>query len=180
LQQPRIAAHRTLGAETAHDLVLVVSRLSGHLAQAASIPEPRRTRRGALLVSPYLRRRKLIIRSFGTEGQHRSVGLFLHNKTHTTRAASTFPLDHHCKVSPGAEAVHEPKPTARPDVVNSFRRPFSPTLLLLLSCALQRSNPSPKEEERKVTDGRWAGRPAAMAPPAGWWRTSGGQGKRRW
>jgi hypothetical protein len=29
---------------------------------------------------------------------------------------------------PEAEAVRELKPTARPDVVNSFRRPFSPTV----------------------------------------------------
>jgi hypothetical protein len=84
LQQPRIVAHRTFGAETAHDLVLVASCLSGHLVQAATIPEPRCTRRGALLVPPYLRRRKSTIRTFGTEGQHRSVGLFLQNKTHTT------------------------------------------------------------------------------------------------
>jgi hypothetical protein len=93
LQQPRIAAHRTFDAETAHDLALVASGLSGHLAlvasglsghlaQAASIPEPRRTRHVALLVPPYLRRRKSTVRAFGTECQHRSVGLFLHNKTH--------------------------------------------------------------------------------------------------
>jgi hypothetical protein len=100
LQQPRIAAHCTFGAETAQDLALDASGLSGHLAQAASTPEPRHTRRAALLVPPYLRRRKSIIRAFGTEGQHRSVGLFLHNKTHITRAASAFPLNHHCKTCP--------------------------------------------------------------------------------
>jgi hypothetical protein len=43
LQQPRIVAHCTFGAETTHDLVLLASCLSGHLGQAASIPEPRCT-----------------------------------------------------------------------------------------------------------------------------------------
>jgi hypothetical protein len=99
LQQPRIMAHRTFGAETAHDLALVASGFSEHLAQAASISEPRRTRRMALLVPPYLRRRKSTIRTFSTEGRHHSVGLFLHNKTHITRAASAFSLNHHCKTS---------------------------------------------------------------------------------
>jgi hypothetical protein len=80
LQQARIAAHRTFGAEAAHDLALVASGLSGHLAQSASILEPRRTRRVALLVPPYLWRQKLTVCAFGTEGQHCSVGLFLHNK----------------------------------------------------------------------------------------------------
>jgi hypothetical protein len=56
LQQPRITAHRTFDAETAHDLALVASGFLGHLAQAAAIPEPRRTRRMALLVPPYLQR----------------------------------------------------------------------------------------------------------------------------
>jgi hypothetical protein len=97
LQQPRITAHRTFGAETAHDPALVASGFSGHLAQNASIPEPRCTRCVALLVPPYLRCRKSSIRTFGTEGQHHSVGLFLHNKTHITRAASAFSLNHHCK-----------------------------------------------------------------------------------
>jgi hypothetical protein len=53
----------------------------------------------ALLVPPYLRRRKSTIRTFGTEGRYHSVGLFLHNKTHITRAASAFSLNHHCKIS---------------------------------------------------------------------------------
>jgi hypothetical protein len=97
LQQPRITVHRTFGAETAHDPALVASGLSGHLAQIASVLEPRRTQRVALLVPPYLRRRKSSIRTFGTEDQHHSVGLFLHNKTHITRAASAFSLNHHCK-----------------------------------------------------------------------------------
>jgi hypothetical protein len=99
LQQPRITAQRTFGAETAHDPALDASGFPGHLAQTASIPEPRRTRRVALLVPPYLQRRKSSIRTFGTEGQHHSVGLFLHNKTHITRAASTFSLNHHCETS---------------------------------------------------------------------------------
>jgi hypothetical protein len=99
LQQPRITTHRTFGAETAHGPPLVASGFPGHLAQTASIPEPRRTQRVALLVPPYLRRRKSSIRAFGTEGQHHPVGLFLHNKTHITRAASAFSLNHHCKTS---------------------------------------------------------------------------------
>jgi hypothetical protein len=97
LQQPRITAHRTFGAETTRDPALDASGFPGHLAQTASIPEPRRTRRVALLVPPYLRRRKSSIRTFGTEGQHHSVGLFLYNKTHITRAALAFSLSHHCK-----------------------------------------------------------------------------------
>jgi hypothetical protein len=99
LQQPRITAHRSFGAETAHDLALVASGFSGHLAHAAFIPEPRCTRRMALLVPPYLRCRKSTIRTFGTEGRHHTVGLFLHNKTHITQATSAFSLNHHCKTS---------------------------------------------------------------------------------
>jgi hypothetical protein len=120
LRQPRIAAHRTFGAGTAHDLVLVASGLSGHLAQATSIPELRRTRRVALLVPPYLRRRKLTVRAFGTEGQHCSVGLFLHNKnSHNLSSISVSvksPLQNFPRL---AEAVREPKPTARPDVIKA-------------------------------------------------------------
>jgi hypothetical protein len=115
------------GAETAHDLALVASGLSGHLSQAASIPELRRTRRVALLVPPYLWRRKSTVRAFSTEGQYHSVGLFLHNKTHITRAAFVFVKSPLQSFPRRAEAVHGPKPTARPDVVKSFRRPFSPT-----------------------------------------------------
>jgi hypothetical protein len=72
---------------------------SGRLAQTASIRKLRRTRRVALLVPSHLLRRKSSIRTFGTEDQHHSVGLFLHNKTHITRAASAFSLNHHCKTS---------------------------------------------------------------------------------
>jgi hypothetical protein len=90
-QQPRIAAHRTFGAETAHDLALVASGLLGHLAQVSPIPEPGRTRRMALLVPPYLRCRKSTVRTFDTEGQHHSVGLFLHNKnSHNPSSISVF------------------------------------------------------------------------------------------
>jgi hypothetical protein len=99
LQQPRITVHRTFGAETTRDPALDASGFLGHLAQTASIPEPRRTRRVALLVPPYLRRRKSSIRTFGTEAQHHSVGLILYNKTHITRAALAFSLNHHCKTS---------------------------------------------------------------------------------
>jgi hypothetical protein len=125
LQQPRNAAHCTFGAETAHDLALAASGLSGHLAQAASIPEPRRTRRMALRVPPYLRRRKLTVRAFGTEGQHCSVGLFLHNKnSHNLRSISVSvksPLQSFPRL---AEAARELKPTARPDVVKASEGHF--------------------------------------------------------
>jgi hypothetical protein len=126
LQQPRIAVHHTFGAETARDLALVASGLSGHLAQAASIPEPRRTRRVALLVPPYLRRRKLTVRAFGTEGQHCSVGLFLHNKNSHNLSSISVSVKSPLQSLPRlAEAAREPKSTARPDVVKASEGHFA-------------------------------------------------------
>jgi hypothetical protein len=90
----------TFGAETTRDLALVASRLSGHLARVASSPGPRCTQRVALLALPNLRRRNATVRAFGTEVQHCSDGLHLHNKTHITQAALVFPLNHQCKTSP--------------------------------------------------------------------------------
>jgi hypothetical protein len=110
LQQPRITAHRTFDAETTRDPALDASGSLGHLAQTASIPEPRRTRRVALLVPPYLRCQKSSIRTFGTEGQHQSVGLFLYNKTHISRVALAFSSNHHCKTS-----FVDPKPCVGPN-----------------------------------------------------------------
>jgi hypothetical protein len=51
-------------------------------------------------LSPSLRRRSTTVRAFGTEGQHRSDGLLLHNKTYITRVVLAFPLSQHCKNSP--------------------------------------------------------------------------------
>jgi hypothetical protein len=47
--RPRVAAHRTFGAEAAWDLAPAASCLLGHHARAASSPDPRRSRRAALL-----------------------------------------------------------------------------------------------------------------------------------
>jgi hypothetical protein len=128
-QQPRITARCTFGAEIAHDLALVASGLLGHLAQVAPIPEPGRTRRMVLLVPPYLRRRKSTVRTFGTEGQHHSVGLFLHNKnSHNLSSISVFVKSSLQSFPRRAEAVRGPTSTAQPDVVKSFRRLFSPTV----------------------------------------------------
>jgi UDP:flavonoid glycosyltransferase YjiC (YdhE family) len=125
LQQPCIAAHRTFGAEIAHDLALVASGLSGHLARAASISEPRRTRRVALLVPPYRRRRKLTVRAFGTEGQHCSVGLFLHNKNSHNLSSISVSVKSPLQSFPHlTEAAREPKPTVRPDVVKASEGHF--------------------------------------------------------
>jgi hypothetical protein len=133
LQQPRIAAHRTFGAETAHDLALVASGLSGHLAQAASIPEPRHTRRVALLVPPYLRRRRLIVRAFGTEGQYCSVGLFLHNKNSHNLSSISVSVKSPLQSFPRlAEATREPKPTTRSDVVKASEGHFPQQLCVSL------------------------------------------------
>jgi hypothetical protein len=63
---------------------VVTSCLPRHLALAAFIPEPRRIQRAALLVPPDLQRRKSTVHAFDTEGQDRSDGLLLHNKTHIT------------------------------------------------------------------------------------------------
>jgi hypothetical protein len=135
LQQPRITAQRTFGAETAHDPALDTSGFPGHLTQTASIPKPRRTRRMALLVPPYLRRRRSSIRTFGTEGQHHSVGLFLHNKTHITRAASAFSLNHHCKTSsvdPKSCVAETDNPAGRGKMLPKTIFPNKPILMYLL------------------------------------------------
>jgi hypothetical protein len=125
LQQPRIAAHRTFGAETTHDLALVALCLLGHLARAAFIPEPGRTRRATLLVPPNIRRRKSTVCAFGIEGQHRSGGLLLHNKnSHKPSSVSVSikpPLQSLPRI---AEAARGPKPSARPDVVKASEGHF--------------------------------------------------------
>jgi hypothetical protein len=73
---------------------------SGHLTRAASSPGPRCSRRAALLASPNLRRRGMTARTFGTEGQHCSDGLLLHDKTHITQVTLAFPSNQHCENSP--------------------------------------------------------------------------------
>jgi hypothetical protein len=74
--------------------------LPGRPAQTALTPVSGRTRRVALLAPSHLRRRRSPIRTFGTEDQRHSVELFLHNKTHITRAASAFSLNHRCELPP--------------------------------------------------------------------------------
>jgi hypothetical protein len=79
---------------------LAASCHSGHLARAAASPGPRCSRRAALLASPNLRRRGMTARTFGTEGQRRSDGLLLHDKTHITQVTLAFPSNQHCESSP--------------------------------------------------------------------------------
>jgi hypothetical protein len=99
-QQPRVAAPRTFGTETAQDLALVASCLRGRLARATSSPGPRCSRWATLQAPPNLRRRSTTVRAFGTEGQHCSDELLLHNRTHITRISLAFSLNQHCKNSP--------------------------------------------------------------------------------
>jgi hypothetical protein len=65
------------------------------LAPARGVPDARQS---WLLLS--LRRRSTTARAFGTEGQHCSDGLLLHDKTHMTQAALVFPSNQHCESSP--------------------------------------------------------------------------------
>jgi hypothetical protein len=73
---------------------------SGHLSRAAPSPSPRCFRRAALLASPNLRRRGMTARTFGTEGQHCSDELLLHDKTHITQVTLAFSSNQHCENSP--------------------------------------------------------------------------------
>jgi hypothetical protein len=129
-QQPRVATHRTFGTETAQDLALVTSCLQGHLARAASGPGPRCSRRAALQAPPNLRRRNTTVRAFGTEDQLCSDELLLHSKTHITRVALAFPLNQHCKNSPVQPKLCVSRNRHPGRTWTSFRRPFSPTMLL--------------------------------------------------
>jgi hypothetical protein len=59
-----------------------------------------------LQAPPNLRRRSTTVRAFGTEGQHRSDELLLHNRTHITRISLAFSLNQHCKNSPVQPRLH--------------------------------------------------------------------------
>jgi hypothetical protein len=115
LRQPRVAALRTFGAEATHDLVLVASVLSGQLAQAASIPELRRTRgaSGSSIPSspkvshPRLRRRRPAPFGWAIPA-HKNP----HNLSNINVSVK-LPLPSFPRL---AEAVRELKLTAWPDV----------------------------------------------------------------
>jgi hypothetical protein len=141
-QQPRVAAHRTFGTEIAQDLALVASCLRRRLARATSSPGPRCSRHAALQAPPNLRRRSTTVRAFGTEGQHHSDELLLHNKTHITRVALAFPLNQHCKNSP-----------VQPKLRVSRNRHPGRTWTKLPKAIFPNSSPS---SVRAVPSSRWA------------------------
>jgi hypothetical protein len=93
-------------------------------------------------LSPNLRRRSTTIRAFGIEGQHRSDGLLLHNKTYITRVVLAFPLNHHCINSP-----------VRPKLRVSRNRQPGRTWTKLPKAIFLNSNPS---SVRAVPSSRWA------------------------
>jgi hypothetical protein len=64
-------------------------------APARGVPDARHS-----LSPSSLRRRGMTARIFGTEGQHCSDGLLLHDKTHITQVALVFPSNQHCENSP--------------------------------------------------------------------------------
>jgi hypothetical protein len=60
------------------------------------------------------------VRTFGTEGQYCSVGLFLHNKNSHNLSSISVSVKSPLQSFPRlAEAACEPNPTARPDVVKA-------------------------------------------------------------
>jgi hypothetical protein len=67
------------------------------------------------------------VRAFGTEGQHCSVGLFLHNKNSHNLSSISVSVKSPLQSFPRlAEAAREPKPTVRPDVVKASEDHFHP------------------------------------------------------
>jgi hypothetical protein len=127
LHQPRIAAHCTFSAETAHDLApgcvgsfgtprlgRFHSRAEAHPTRGASgssIPSTPKVHR------PRFRHRRPAPFGWAVPAQQNS---------HNSSNISVFVKSPLQSFPRRAEAVREP--TARPDVVKSFRRPFPPTV----------------------------------------------------
>jgi hypothetical protein len=109
-----VAPH-TFGTKATHDLVLVASVLLGQPAQAASIPEPRRTRSASGSSIPSAPK------ASHPRFRHRRPALFgwavpAHKSPHNLSSISVSvksPLQSFPRL---AEAAREPKPTTRPDV----------------------------------------------------------------
>jgi hypothetical protein len=128
LQQPRIAAHRTFGAETAHDLApgcvgSFGTPLPGHFHSRAEAHPTRGASGSSIRLAPKVHRPRF---------QHRRPVPFgwavpAQQNSYNLSSISVFVKSPLQSFPRRAEAVHGPKPTARPDVVKSFRMPFSPT-----------------------------------------------------
>jgi hypothetical protein len=116
-QRPRVAAHRTFGAEAAWNLAPAASRLSGHHARDASSSGLRRSRRAALLAPskpsapkhdrPCLRhRRSALLRWAAPAGQN----------SHDSKNISVSVRPAFRRLLGATVAAREPKPSAWPAI----------------------------------------------------------------